>query len=229
MINPDLWARIEAHDFSDPRFADRLSEAEGWDAAFTAEAILEYKRFLYLTQVSAMPCTPSHTVDKVWHEHLTHTHDYWERLVPHVLGRALHHDIGTGSRVDLERHRAQFAHTLTLYRQEFGHAAPSAAWGTAPPGRIRAWVMRHFFFVAIAGFVVLTYLPVIGFRELSDGIQGGLWLGYLCAVFWGVKLLNARRRRRKPNGDCGGVCVEYEISFSLGGDGENGDCGGGGD
>ncbi|MGO4779466.1 NUDIX domain-containing protein, partial [Lysobacter sp. 2RAB21] len=58
----------------------------------TAEAALEeYRRFCFLAVVATHTVTPSETIDKVWHAHMTDTRDYWLRFCPQVLKRDLHH------------------------------------------------------------------------------------------------------------------------------------------
>ena len=75
-----------------PPFAKRLSRENGWSIHYTARAIAEYNRFVYLAAVSPTPVTPSEVVDKVWHLHLLYTRSYWQGLCAEVLGRPLHHD-----------------------------------------------------------------------------------------------------------------------------------------
>lgn len=127
MQNEKLWHAIQKHQF-DAGFADRLAQEEGWSDAFTAGAIEEYRRFLFLSQLSDTPVTPSVTVDKVWHKHMTDTRNYWDELCAKVLGKPLHHDAGT-SPAHEERHREQFRHTRALYAAMFDEIAPDAYWG----------------------------------------------------------------------------------------------------
>ncbi|MEO1494462.1 MAG: hypothetical protein AAFV19_20130 [Pseudomonadota bacterium] len=134
MQKPDLWKRLEAHQFdaetgSEP-FSRKLAAAEGWSDEFTARAIEEYRRFLYLTQVSADQVTPSQIIDRVWHLHLTFTHDYWDVMCDQVLGARLHHDPCAGAE-EMPRYNAQFAATWALYRVEFGEAPPDEFWPIA--------------------------------------------------------------------------------------------------
>ncbi len=127
MQNEKLWRAIQKHQF-DEGFAGRLAQEERWSDEFTSGAIEEYRRFLFLSQISDTPVTPSVTVDKVWHKHMTDTRNYWDELCAKVLGKPLHHDAGT-SPADDERHREQFRHTRALYAAVFDEIAPEAYWG----------------------------------------------------------------------------------------------------
>ena len=80
MQDPDLWNRLKAHAFNDPgatkSYAVKLAAAEGWTPDFTLRVIEEYRKFLYLTQISRGEATPSEIIDRAWHMHLTFTRNY---------------------------------------------------------------------------------------------------------------------------------------------------------
>ncbi len=80
MLDPALWQRIATHPMDAPTgtapFSIKLALAEGWDKAHTKHVIEEYRRFVYLTQISDGPITPSEQIDRAWHMHLTFTRDY---------------------------------------------------------------------------------------------------------------------------------------------------------
>ena len=140
--NPPLWRAIKSHAFDDPEasepFSVKLVRAEGWSPDFTERVIEEYRRFLYLTQVSERQVTPSETIDRAWHCHLTFTRDYWDVLCAEVLGQPLHHEPCKGQE-EMPRYRQQFAETRRLYADEFGELPPEDVWG---PGseRVSAWI-----------------------------------------------------------------------------------------
>ena len=74
MRDPMLWNRIDSYEIgqsdADFAFTDKLKKTESWSDRQVAQAIAEYKRFVYLSTVSDTPVTPSPPVDKVWHLHL---------------------------------------------------------------------------------------------------------------------------------------------------------------
>ena len=133
-----VWNKIAGFTPDDPdadfQFSDRLARENGWTKVFALGGIEEYKRFVYLTQVSTAPVTPSDIVDQIWHLHLTFTKSYWSDLCGTVLGRPLHHGPTKGGPVEESRFRDQYAATLALYRSEFGAEPPEAYW---PPEQIR--------------------------------------------------------------------------------------------
>ncbi|PWJ21028.1 hypothetical protein [Jannaschia seohaensis] len=77
---------------------------------------------------------PSKAVDAVWHLHLTHTRDHWQRFVPQALGgRDVHHEPGAPA-----GHSADYSDTLRRYEREFGEGPPKGIW--ARSGRVGGWV-----------------------------------------------------------------------------------------
>jgi hypothetical protein len=94
MQDSKLWTRLQKYQIArdGPDFATQVAKIKDIGRRAPA-AIEEYKRFLYLTQVSQGPATPSVTIDSIWHLHMTFTRDYWEVLCGEVLGRDLHHDL----------------------------------------------------------------------------------------------------------------------------------------
>ena len=151
-----LWQRLSAHSFEHLDqgldFTRRLAREQGWSLNQARAAIDEYRRFCFLACVNGVQVTPSVEVDEVWHLHLIHSHDYWQRFCPEVLGMDLHHGPTRGGRLEARRHREQYAQTLALYEQWFG--PPPAHWwpGTqqcfASPqqwvrvDRQRHWIVR---------------------------------------------------------------------------------------
>ena len=89
-----LWNAIErlplANLGGSLSFRRRLARENAWSAYFADKAIIEYKKFVYLTQVSKTQMTPSFQVDQVWHLHMTYTQNYWNTFCP-ILDVPLHH------------------------------------------------------------------------------------------------------------------------------------------
>ncbi|MCI2400492.1 hypothetical protein [Aliiroseovarius subalbicans] len=135
MRDPDLWHRLKAYPLERPGddqgFTAKLRTQNKWDHAFADAVTDDYRRFVYLSQVSETPVTPSQAIDKAWHLHLTHTRAYWDGLCKDVLARPLHHDPSAGAGDDA-KHAAQYARTLALYEAEFGMAPSEALWPRMP-------------------------------------------------------------------------------------------------
>jgi hypothetical protein len=109
-----------------PAMLRRAAQEHGWGSAFTECVAQEYRRFLILAATAGHPVTPSRAVDALWHEHLTFTRDYWERLTP-LLPAPLHHEPATGEAGDMD-FAAQYRRTLDSYARVFGEVAPADVW-----------------------------------------------------------------------------------------------------
>jgi len=119
----DLTDRLAEYAFPD-LLASRIAAEQQWSAAHTAAVLTEYRRFLLLAATTTRSVTPSRAVDAAWHEHLTFTRDYWERLCGDVLRRSVHHEpAGPGSAVGDDT-RAAYRLTLQLYADTFGRRRP---------------------------------------------------------------------------------------------------------
>ncbi len=201
MRNPDLWARLEAFEFDkgtgSAPFSVKLARAEGWSAGFAARVIEEYRRFLYLTQVSDRQVTPSQIVDAAWHMHLTFTRDYWEDLCPNVIGKAVHHQPCAGEE-EMPRYRDQFAATKVLYEAEFGSEPPAEIWARDHRRSVDRFILEE------AGTftgsdIFITFLPFVIslglFAYERDPIVG--IIAIVTGVMFIATLLNRSRRRRK--------------------------------
>lgn len=133
--------------------------------------IEEYRRFLYLIQISTRQVTPLRIVDAAWHMHLTFMRDYCDDLCPNVIDAPVHHQLCAGEE-EMPRYRDQFAATKALYGAEFGAEPPSDIWA-------RDAVLRRSFLRAEAG----------GFP--SQGIAFLLFLVLGCMVLFEIDGLGA--------------------------------------
>lgn len=152
-----LWQQLERFEF-DTGFAERLTREQGWGVLFARQAIGEYRRFLFLTQVAGHAVTPSKAVDAVWHLHLLYTRSYWEGLCGEVLGRPLHHEPGAGNAGEAPHYAQQYERTLQSYRRIFGTEPPARVWETktprvsaSPKKRVLGWLATGLGSVALAG------------------------------------------------------------------------------
>ena len=212
MRNPSLWARLQAYEFDKSHgsapYSVKLARAEGWSTPYTARVIEEYRRFLYLSQVSDAQVTPCQVVDAAWHMHLTFTRDYWDELCPNVIGAPVHHQPCAGAE-EMPRYNDQFAATKALYAQEFGSAPPEDIWArphakTSPP-KAEQFALSEAanftgdpLFIALIPFVISLIVFII---------DPGLMIGAI-VVFTGVMALvvfmerqNRRRRRNRRRRD----------------------------
>jgi hypothetical protein len=116
-------AVVDALDFSNIR--RRLISAE-WPDSRVDTAINEYRRFLILASlgVRVVPCPD---VDRIWHEHVLHTHQYSEDCIA-VLGEFLHHTPSTGSIQEAESRSIAYQKMIVSYITVFNQNPPSI-WG----------------------------------------------------------------------------------------------------
>jgi hypothetical protein len=92
-MNQDLWQRILQFDFDNPPseycFSIRLADENYWTKNFTEQAILEYRKFMYMAATSEYMVSPSEIVDAVWHQYLIFTQSYAEFCK--ILGKTVQH------------------------------------------------------------------------------------------------------------------------------------------
>jgi hypothetical protein len=125
-----LWAALLNLEISPKHatftFEDRLQKEQGWTREFTEDAVVEYKRFLFLSQCAGHPITPSKIIDEVWHLHLLYTYSYWEILCKTIFKKPLHHYPTEGN--DNQKHHEQYQKTLESYRSFFKKQPPIEIW-----------------------------------------------------------------------------------------------------
>ncbi|WP_312902035.1 glycine-rich domain-containing protein [Chryseobacterium taichungense] len=130
--NDPLWKRLQNFSLDHPNaafpFSKKLAKEENWTGSFTAKAIEEYKKFVYLCCTLPDGASPSEVVDKVWHLHLVYTRNYWEEFCPDILQKKLHHHPSQGGPAENEKHRSWFEETLKSYREIFEQEPPEEIW-----------------------------------------------------------------------------------------------------
>ncbi len=77
-------------------FSIKLSYENNWSVQFTEDAILEYKKFMFLVAVTKSMVSPSHIIDIVWHLHLTFSESYQDFC--EILGKNVKHIPSTGKK-----------------------------------------------------------------------------------------------------------------------------------
>lgn len=162
MMNKDLWGKIEEYDLDQPLseydFSLRLAHENYWTQNFTKQAVLEYKKFMYLAAVSDMMVSPSEIVDTVWHQHLIFTKSYHEFC--QILGKKIHHIPSTHNKEDFKKFKAAKDHTAKLYETYFGKQ-PENIWNFANPYESlyldkSKFKLRTALVIGILTFIVLT-------------------------------------------------------------------------
>ena len=166
-----LWNKIQEFPLDDAAatitFSSKLAASQNWSNSFTQQAIAEYKKFLLLCCISEKGAAPSHTVDEVWHLHLTYTQSYWVDLCRDTLGKDIHHYPSAGGDAEDDKHRGWYRETLQTYRSVFGTDPPPAIWPSPKPeGPIPPQTAVPIPASTIAGIALLLSLPFL-FIELE--------------------------------------------------------------
>ncbi|KAA6438067.1 hypothetical protein ACD591_19120 [Rufibacter glacialis] len=128
-MNQELWNKILAFDFDNPPseygFSTRLSNENFWPKEFTDQAILEYKKFMYLAATSDFMVSPSEIIDVVWHQHLIFTQSYQNFC--DIIGKQIQHIPSTHNKEDLQKFRQAKERTIKFYERDFGKQ-PKNIW-----------------------------------------------------------------------------------------------------
>lgn len=128
-MNQELWSKIVAFDFDNPPseygFSTRLANENFWTTEFTNQAILEYKKFMYLATTSEFMVSPSEIIDNVWHQHLIFTQSYQDFC--NILGKQIQHIPSTHNREEFEKFKQAKERTIKFYERDFGKQ-PKNIW-----------------------------------------------------------------------------------------------------
>lgn len=128
-MNNELWQQILKFDFDgagDYPFSVRLAKENHWSKNFTQQALLEYRKFMYLAATSGQMVSPSEIVDAVWHQHLIYTESY--RELCKILGKDIQHIPSTHNPQEAEKFHKAKEHTTQVYDEAFG-TQPKEIWG----------------------------------------------------------------------------------------------------
>ena len=141
-----IWKRLQEFSLDEQNapypFSRRLEEEQDWTSEFTARAIEEYKRFIFLAAFAGHKVTPSFVTDEVWHLHLIYSNSYWDEMCIGILGCLIHHNPGSGLASEEHIFQGQYQKTLQSYRRYFDEP-PALIWGpdnaklVRPKGRKR--------------------------------------------------------------------------------------------
>ncbi|CAA0150099.1 conserved membrane hypothetical protein [Tenacibaculum maritimum] len=119
----ELWKKVKKFElekvYEEYGFLTRLSLENGWTIRFTEDAVLEYKKFMFLAAVSNEMVSPSDIVDTVWHLHLTFSKSY--DMLCEILGKKIYHiPATTGKRSEKKSLEKAKEDTLKVYEEYFG-------------------------------------------------------------------------------------------------------------
>ncbi len=203
MMNKDLWEKIELFDFDQPPseydFTLRLAHENYWTQNFTKQAILEYKKFMYLAAVSDMMVSPSEIVDTVWHQHLIFTKSYSEFCT--ILGKQIQHIPSTHNKEDFQKFKLAKERTTKLYETHFGKQ-PESIWDHANPYeslnlKKSNFKLRTSLIVGIIAFIVLSFPLYFLLKTLYLNIKNPdfvfLFLGLIIVSFVVLEWYNRRK------------------------------------
>ncbi len=224
MQNQNLYESLTRFPL-EPSFTKRLSRENRWSKLYTARALAEYKRFIYLAAVSPNPVTPSEAVDKVWHLHLVYTRSYWQDLCAGLLGRPLHHDPSAGGGSEATKFLTWYEATKSLYRQEFGVEPAADLWPAAAD-----WILPQ-----ASWWKRLRSIEVFPVMLPALGIWSSNWvLPFVVAAFVFALIIRLfadagdARKKRNETADCDLSVFDAGSASSDCGDSGGGDCGDGG-
>ena len=203
MMNKDLWEKIELFDFDHPPseydFTLRLAHENYWTQNFTKQAILEYKKFMYLAAVSDMMVSPSEIVDTVWHQHLIFTKSYSEFCT--ILGKQIQHIPSTHNKEDFQKFKLAKERTTKLYETHFGKQ-PESIWDHANPYeslnlKKSNFKLRTSLIVGLVAFIVLSFPLYFLLKPLYLSIKNPdfifLFLGLIIVSFVVLERYNRRK------------------------------------
>ncbi len=135
-----IWKRLQDFSLDEQNapypFSLRLEEEQDWTSEFTARAIEEYKRFIFLAAFAGHRVTPSFVTDEVWHLHLIYSRSYWDEMCIGILGRLIHHNPGSGLAGEDQMFHGQYQKTLQSYRRFFDEP-PALIWGPENAKQVR--------------------------------------------------------------------------------------------
>lgn len=140
-----LWQRLRDFQITDDyssAFINKLCQQQGWNRDFAEQALLEYKRFIYLAATGNTRVVPSNAVDQVWHLHLVYTQSYWQGMCDQLIGRPIHHHPSETDERSKQRNQQDYLKTLANYQQTFGIEPDTKVWPRPKQSRvtkIRGW------------------------------------------------------------------------------------------
>lgn len=209
MMNKDLWEKIEQFDFDLPAseydITLRLANENCWTQNFTQQAILEYKKFMYLAAVSERMVSPSEIVDTVWHQHLIFTKSYQEFC--QILGKQIQHIPSTHNKEDFQKFKLAKEHTSKLYEIHFGNQ-PENIWNHSNPYeslnlKKSKFKLRTAIIAGISAWMILIFPLYFLLKPLYYSIKNPdfiiLYLSLMIISMIGLEWFNRKKFQKTIN------------------------------
>jgi hypothetical protein len=218
------WKKLKDFSLDVPEvsfsFSDRLARENGWSNEYAQRAILEYKKFIFLSYISGKSLTPSDEVDQVWHLHMIYTHSYWIEMCKEILGGfQLHHGPTKGGKSEGERFHNQYEETLKLYGEILFEEPPSDIWPSVEQRfsnfdfkRIdmskNIVINKTKVYEYLASYIVPVVLGLIlmlfTFSKEKSGDDDSIWFWWLLGIVGGIFLIRGIYRYVNRNNRGGG-------------------------
>lgn len=182
LTKADVWQNIAAYEIDDAAadmpFSTHVAVDNAWTQEQADKAILEYKKFIYLSAISPIELTPSDEVDQVWRMHLIFTRDYWGPF-SRTVRKEIHHGPARGGIEENAPFISSYSDTRALYQREFGVAPPTEVW---PDDGMRDSATRFFIRINPRSYLVFQYPVLVTISFL-------LLLTSTALLCWGIGFL----------------------------------------
>ncbi len=205
-MNQELWNKILEFDFDNPPseygFSTRLANEKFWTNEFADQAILEYKKFMYLATTSEFMVSPSEIIDNVWHQHLIFTQSYQDFC--NILGKQIQHIPSTHNREEFEKFKQAKERTIKFYERDFGKQ-PKNIWTFNDMFESlnlekAKFKLRTFIIFGILAFICLTVPAYFLLKPIYLQIDNPYFIfGFIALTFATLLLLEFYNKTKLKN------------------------------
>lgn len=200
LTDPQLWSRIRVAPLPVSRTKHEFPEALAFQLdlpTFEArELVEEYRRFLYLSEITAAPRVAPEAVRKAWAMH-AHNPEYSA-----FFASASFDPLGLDDGTRKFGANAAYRRTLEAYQSEFGTTPPAAVWPPAISPRIPRWLTAH---AAVLGFTGMIAW------EGGEPLTLAVGLGLSLAIY-GLDVYGAHMSRERHGL---GAAVSDDLDYFL--------------
>lgn len=217
-MEEDVWQKIMqfviAGEDSNASFVQKLVRENAWSEKRAEQAILEYKKFIYLCVTQNSVMVPSDAVDRVWHLHLLYTKNYWQEFCGQVLLQKVDHNPAQTEEQDTMKQA--YEQTLRMYENTFAQKPPASIWPKAKkrfakqPDLVKIdrqkFCALPWWCVRLLWLFVLMFVPALILN--LDWLFGLSVIAFFIAVFFHLASLGRinASRKRGDRSDGGGSC-----------------------